>query len=61
MKSFESLSVIVPSKSVKKMNFGLVFMAGRVVEPILEDDGGAIFYVVSVAHFRGLFTSRKQE
>lgn len=29
-----SFKVIVPSKSVKKMNFGFVFMAGR--SPILE-------------------------
>lgn len=35
-KSLESLCVIVPSKSVKKMNLGFVLMAGRVLEPILN-------------------------
>jgi hypothetical protein len=32
----ESLRVIVPSKSVKKIKEGLVFMAGRVEEDIFE-------------------------
>lgn len=36
-KSLESRVVIVPSKSVKKMNLGLVFMAGRAEEDILAN------------------------
>ncbi len=35
MKSLESRVVIVPSKSVKKMNLGFVFIAGSAIEPIL--------------------------
>lgn len=36
-KSLESRVVIVPSKSEKKMNLGLVFMAGRVEGAILKN------------------------
>lgn len=35
-KSLESRVVMVPSKSEKKMNLGLVFMAGRVEGAILK-------------------------
>jgi len=35
-KSLESDWVMVPSKSVKKMNLGFVFKAGRVEEDILQ-------------------------
>jgi hypothetical protein len=36
--------VIVPSKSVKKMNLGLVFIAGRLEGAILDEWGGLTVY-----------------
>lgn len=40
-----SCRVIVPSKSVKKMNFGLVFIAGSKVRPILYSISQVYHYI----------------
>ena len=52
----------MPSKSVKKMNFGFVFMAGRVEEDILEriSDGESVVFSSQLC-YRGLRKAKREE